>query len=235
MKTKIVAFLPCRKGSQRVINKNTRTFAGINGGLTSIKINQLIKSKLIDKIIVSTDDKLVKEISEDLLQDSNKEYEILDRPAFLATSEATTDSVIEYVGEIIKEHCYVMWTHVTSPFIDEETYDRAIKEFFERKQFGFDSMMSVTELKKFIWNSNGPINYKPEEIKWPQTQNISPLFEVNSGFFLSEVSTYKELRNRIGTKPLLYPLDTVTSLDIDWEEDFNISQAIWNQKQKGEF
>ena len=53
---KNIAFLPCRKGSQRVPNKNTRTFAGIEGGLLRIKLEELLKAQLIDEIILSSND-----------------------------------------------------------------------------------------------------------------------------------------------------------------------------------
>ena len=33
----ITAFLPCRKGSQRIPDKNVKPFAGIEGGLLKIK------------------------------------------------------------------------------------------------------------------------------------------------------------------------------------------------------
>ena len=38
---KIAFYLPTRKGSERVKNKNTRNFAGIEGGLVENKLNQL--------------------------------------------------------------------------------------------------------------------------------------------------------------------------------------------------
>ena len=38
---KNIVFLPCRKGSERVPQKNTRTFAGVVGGLLWIKLNEL--------------------------------------------------------------------------------------------------------------------------------------------------------------------------------------------------
>ena len=44
-----------RKGSQRVKNKNIRDFSGIEGGLTYIKLSQLLEVKEINTIIVSTD------------------------------------------------------------------------------------------------------------------------------------------------------------------------------------
>ena len=53
---KVAFFLPARKGSQRVKNKNTRTFAGIEGGLLANKLRQLIATERIDEIILSTND-----------------------------------------------------------------------------------------------------------------------------------------------------------------------------------
>jgi CMP-N-acetylneuraminic acid synthetase len=43
MSEKIAFFLPTRKGSERVKNKNTRPFADIEGGLVENKIKQKIE------------------------------------------------------------------------------------------------------------------------------------------------------------------------------------------------
>ena len=53
---KINVFLPCKKNSKRIKNKNKRKFANINFGLVKIKLSQLLKSKLIDNIYLSTND-----------------------------------------------------------------------------------------------------------------------------------------------------------------------------------
>ena len=39
--TGVVVFLPCRAGSTRVPEKNTRPFAGHGGGLLGVKLDQL--------------------------------------------------------------------------------------------------------------------------------------------------------------------------------------------------
>lgn len=57
MNNKISFFLPTRKGSERVKNKNTRPFANIEGGLVENKIRQLLSTKFIDEIIFSSNDK----------------------------------------------------------------------------------------------------------------------------------------------------------------------------------
>ena len=58
MGNKIAFFLPTRKGSERVRNKNTRPFAGIEGGLIENKIRQLVATRHLDEIILSTNDEI---------------------------------------------------------------------------------------------------------------------------------------------------------------------------------
>ena len=48
---KVNVFLPCKKNSTRVKNKNKRRFAKADNSLIKIKLNQLINAKLIDKTI----------------------------------------------------------------------------------------------------------------------------------------------------------------------------------------
>ena len=62
MRDEIVAIIPIRKNSQRIKNKNFRKFFN-NKSLLEIKIEQLKKVKLIDKIVVSSDSKKAEQIS----------------------------------------------------------------------------------------------------------------------------------------------------------------------------
>ena len=107
--SQVIAFLPCRKGSQRVKNKNVRDFAGISGGLTYIKISQLLKVKEIKTIVISTNDEEVKTIAKSF---DDKRIVIDNRPDYLAESSTSTDELIAYVPKII-ESGLVLWTHVT--------------------------------------------------------------------------------------------------------------------------
>ena len=224
----IIAFLPCRRGSERVKAKNTRPFAGIEGGLTRIKMEQLLNCPEIDSIVVSTDDITVAEICQNLATEYSKSVKIFERPAHLATSNASTDDVIKYVPEIITDGV-ILWTHVTSPFIDSSVYTAAIQAYRENVNLDrYDSLMSVTKLQKFIWNANGPINYEREREKWPRTQTLAPLYEVNSAIFLAPIETYMRKHDRVGKKVYLFELTASQAMDIDWEEDFQLAQEYWN-------
>lgn len=223
----VVAFLPMRKGSQRVKNKNIKDFSGIKGGLTFIKISQLLKSQRIDRIMVSTNDEEVKNIA---LSFNDAKIIIDDRPEHLASSDTSTDDLVKYVPSIIN-NSIVLWTHVTSPFVTEKLYDEMIEKYLHSLD-QFDSLMSVTKMQKFLWNKNEPINYNKKEEKWPRTQTIEPIYEVNSGAFIADIEVYKNLNDRVGNKPYLYELSDKESFDIDWEDDFEIAEILWSKYGK---
>jgi CMP-N-acetylneuraminic acid synthetase len=222
--TNVNAFLPMRKGSERVLSKNTRDFAGIKGGLAFIKLSQLINVPEITTIIVSTDDEKVKEIAKSFV---SSKIMIYDRPSQLATSSTSTDELIKYVPSLIGEGP-VLWTHVTSPFISTNDYSQAIQIYFKNLHKN-DSLMSVTQIQKFIWDEFGPINYDLSKEKWPRTQTLTPLYDINSGIFLADVEVYKSQHNRIGINPFLLKQDAEVALDIDWEDDFHLAEALWKK------
>jgi CMP-N-acetylneuraminic acid synthetase len=220
----VVAFLPCRRGSQRVINKNTRQFAGIEGGLIQIKMEQLLTCPEINRIIVSTDDTKVMDIADSAARTYEKEVKILERPAHLASSDTSTDELIAYVPKIINEGI-VLWTHVTSPFVTAQIYSKAISAYWDNIN-NFDSLMSVTKLQSFIWDKKGPVNYDYTKEKWPRTQTLPVWYEVNSAVFMAEISVYIENKDRIGKKPFLFELEGVEGFDIDWEQDFLLAEKM---------
>lgn len=221
-------FLPMRAGSERVPRKNTKRFAGVDGGLCEIKLQQLLRCRLINKIFVSTNDIDVITISESF---SSEKINIIQRPDELASSSTSTDDLIKYVPSIMPD-AHILWTHVTSPFVDADIYDNMIKTYL-KNICSYDSLMTVTKLQKFIWNNTGPINYDLNVEKWPRTQTIKPLWEVNSGAFIAPKTAYQERKDRIGAKPYLFQLSEDVSFDIDWLPDFTVAESIYRMKYFG--
>ena len=220
----VKAFLPMRAGSERVPKKNIRNFANVEGGLCKIKLEQLISCDAVEEIFVSTDDAKVFEICRSM---SSRKIKLLERPKELALSSTSTDELIKYVTEIIPDG-HILWTHVTSPFINSKLYDDIIEEYFANLS-KFDSLMTVTKIQKFLWNDSEPLNYNRAEEKWPRTQTISPVWEVNSGAFIASREIYEMYEDRIGSKPYLLEIDENASFDIDWMSDFEIAEAFYSR------
>ena len=218
-------FLPCRAGSQRVKDKNTRKFANYKMGLFELKIRDLIKVKSINNIVVSTNEiKIINYLKEKKFQKVRIDY----RPDNLCSSKTTTDKLIKYVPKVIKSG-HVLWTHVTSPFFDNNEYDKSIGIYKNKIHKGFDSLMSVSPINKFIWDSKKPINYDYKKIKWPFTQKIKTLYEVNSAIFINSIENYKRLDNRIGKKPFFHEIEDFKKIDVDTYSDFEIAERIYKK------
>lgn len=219
-------FLPCRKGSERVPRKNIKPFAGYAHGLVEIKLGQLLGSTLIDQVVLSTNDEEILDFAASL----NSEKIVLHRRRDdLSGSDTSTDALVAHALELIP-HGHILWTHVTSPFLHAAIYDQIIARYFSALEQGYDSLMTTTLLRGFLWDERGPVNYERSREKWPRTQTIAPLHEVNSAAFLSQAANYRALDDRIGARPLLYQVDKIASFDIDWPDDFALAECI---AQKG--
>ncbi|WP_424135844.1 cytidylyltransferase domain-containing protein [Roseomonas chloroacetimidivorans] len=223
----VTAFLPCRAGSQRVPQKNTRPFADRPDGLLGIKLDQLLACHALDLILLSTNDPAVEAIAEPYVARSRGRLSIDRRPDHLCSASTSTDEIIAYVPEVIPEGD-VVWTHVTSPFFGAVDYAEAIAAYRAARAAGtHDSLMGVTALRTFIWNETGPVNYDRTVEKWPRTQTLPPLYEVNSAIFIADAGTYRARGDRIGERPLLHAIPKDRTVDVDWEEDFAIAAELW--------
>lgn len=224
MSEKIAFFLPTRKGSERVKNKNTRPFADIEGGLVENKIKQLLSTKHIDEILFSSNDEMCIAITEKYTSDSR--LRIIPRPNELCLSTTNLQDLICYVPTITNAD-HILWGHVTTPLVEAKVYDTAIEQYLSKIIKGYDSLVSVKELKNFLLNQEGKLVNNTTNIPWPRTQDLEPLYEINHAIFLAKRSVYTEQKNRIGQKPLLYIMDEIHSKDIDWEEDFKIAEIMY--------
>ena len=219
---KITAFLPCRKGSERVLKKNTRPFAGRINGLLEIKLTQLLAVEELDEIVVSSNDPEVLEYAEGLTSARVRTHH---RENSLGSSATSTDALVGHALALIPDG-HILWTHVTSPFFGSRQYTDCLRSYRDGLAKGFDSLMTVTELHSFLWNLQGPVNYDRNLEKWPRTQTLAPLFEVNSAVFLYSAYGYAHTNDRIGKAPLLHPTSRIEGLDIDWPADFEVAQAM---------
>ena len=222
-KENVAFFLPTRKGSERVKNKNTRPFANNDGGLIGNKISQLIQSNMIDEILISSNDETCIEVAQGY---KDSRIKIIKRPDYLYTSQTNLQDLITYVPTIT-EAKHIIWGHVTTPIINAKEYDEGIEKYFEVINERYDSLIGVKELHNFLLNRKGQIINNTTNLPWPRTQDLETLYEVNHTMFIASREIYESRKNRIGDNPFLYVMNELSSFDIDWEEDFKIAEIIY--------
>ena len=212
-------YLPCRSGSERVENKNTRVFSDSDSLLTH-KLKSLLACNFVDEVCVSTNDQIVIDQAKSL---KNARVRIFERPEALCLSTTKTDDLVYDMQHICSGDVFV-WTHVTSPFITETIYNDMFNQFQLLTEH--DSLMTVTKHQTFFWDDTKPINYDRSLQKWPNTQTLKPIWEINSGAFFISRKNSEASRDRIGQKPFLYETTFPANLDIDWKNDFILAQEI---------
>lgn len=125
---KILAVISARGQSKRLPRKNIKLLSG--RPLIAWTINQARASRYLDKVIVSTDDKEIAEVS----REYKAEIPFL-RPAVLATDEAKSmDTVLHAVKWFRSHNIYydlVMLLQPTSPLRETGDIDRAIELLLE--------------------------------------------------------------------------------------------------------
>lgn len=227
-KENLAVFLPTRKGSQRVKNKNTRKFACFESGLLELKLRQLRDISCVSEIVLSSNDDESLAIGEMFSKTCSK-LRIVKRPDHLSENTTNLTDLVKYVPSICDTE-HILWTHVTSPFFEAEDYEKAIRFYFQAIRNGYDSLMSVKRYKEFLWSKekNDLVNRATPQ-KWPQTQDLAELYEIDNAIFIASRNVYIDQSDRIGKQPELFVQDGIKAFDIDWEDDFSLAEMIYEK------
>ena len=216
---KITVLLPMKGNSERIANKNLKLFNG--KPLFHAIINELITSKYINKVIINTDSDLIAESAINTFQDF---VSIHKRPKNIQGDFVSMNKIIEYDLNNSDSDIYIQ-THSTSPLLTVKSLDAAIDKMISKSK-DFDSIFSVTKIQTRFYDKNGnPFNHDPKELL--RTQDLDPLFEENSGFYIFTKESFKNAdHKRIGLRPLMFEIDKIEAIDIDEPSDFIIAETL---------
>ena len=216
---KVTLLLPMKGNSERVPNKNLKLFNG--KPLFHAIIDELITSKYINKVIINTDSDLIAESGINTYQDFVSVHK---RPKNIQGDFISMNKIIEYDLNNSDSDIYIQ-THSTSPLLTIKSLDAAIDKMISKSK-DFDSIFSVTKIQTRFYDKNGnPFNHDPKELL--RTQDLDPLFEENSGFYIFTKESFKNAgHKRIGLRPLMFEIDKIEAIDIDEPSDFIIAETL---------
>ena len=136
------------------------------------------------------------------------------------------NEVLKAFAKDVPADIYVM-THTTAPFISKESIEKGLNAVLNGE---YDSSFAAKKLQDFLWKDGKPFNYELNSI--PRTQDLEPLYEETSGFYIYNSSVITCLNRRIGKKPYIVEVNEIEAVDIDEKEDFQIADAIYNSLYK---
>lgn len=226
-----IAIIPARGGSKGIRHKNIKELWG--KPLIAYTIEASLGCKYIDKTIVSTEDKQIKEIS------LRYGAEVIDRPVELASDEAKTEPVMFHVVRELEKQGekidLIVLLQPTSPLRKSEDIEKAFEQFMKE---GADSLVSVTEEYRLYWSKDGrPLNYELDSyLKRPVLRpgQMEPFLKENGAIYICKKEILMNNRNRLGGKISVFRMPAETEIELDTRTDWLRIQRRKRREQIGQ-
>jgi len=226
-KKKFLAIITARGGSKSIPKKNIKKLAG--KPLIKYTLEAAKKSKLLNRYIVSTDDK---EIA-DYCKRRGAEVPFM-RPKYLATDTAKSLDVLVHAVKYLEKKegyrpDYIITLQPTSPLRTSQDIDNSIKLILKNKEA--DSLVSVIPIQNThhpykVMTFNGKYLNQYKKGRVIRRQDLPEFYARNSAIYITKYDILMKDKKIIGNKCLPYFMPKERSIDIDDKFDWGIAKFL---------
>lgn len=232
----MLAIIPARGGSKGLPRKNIKPFNG--KPLIQYTIEAALRAKSIDRVIITTDDEEIAEIA----QKSGAEVPFL-RPVELASDDSSAVDVYIHAVDFImkKTKCRIdkfMVLLGTVPLRTNEHIDEAYRFFEEKKATTLVSMKAAEVPPAWYFHKdmeervcNAGFNNAEVSIIANRQQNQS-FYIPNGAIYILDYQLLKEKRTYYCENTVAYVMDSMCSIDIDTQLDFEFAEYIAKREKR---
>lgn len=217
-----LAIVPARGGSKRLPRKNVLELGG--KPLIAWSIEAGLKSKYIDRVVVTSDDDEIIEVAHLFGSETIK------RPNELASDTATTFDAIRHAVENTGKYDYIVLLQPTSPLRNETHIDEAIALLNNKK---VDAVISVCEMDHSpLWSNVLPASgdmsrFLKEEIKNKRSQDLETYYRLNGAIYICRTERLLDEKSFfIKNDIYAYIMDRDSSVDIDEAIDVKLAEVL---------
>lgn len=219
----VLAVIPARGGSKGISRKNILPLAGIP--LVAFSIRAARQSRLIHRVVVSTDDAEIAAVSKDF------GAEVVWRPAEISGDAAASESALLHTLEhLSRVEGYrpdiLVFLQCTSPLTLAEDIDSTIQALFDQQA---DTALAVIPFHYFLWRTTpegdaAGINH--DKRVRPLRQAREPQYLETGAVYVMRTPGFLEQRHRFFGKTALYEMPAERRLEIDDPVDFKIAELL---------
>lgn len=230
----ILAIIPARGGSKGLPGKNIKELDG--KPLIAYTIEEACKSKYINRVIVSTEDKNIAGISERY----GAEIPFL-RPKELATDASlTVDTVIYTINWLRRNEGYnadyICLLQCTTPLKRAEHIDSAIEKLLST---GMDGIVSVCESEVHPYWTQVFVGDKLEyfmkqDRKMSRRQDLPDVYRFNGAIWVTRTAKILEENSLIVKNQTGYVMNVEDSVDIDTLADFEYAEMLLKKRKSSQ-
>lgn len=235
MKEQAIAIITARGGSKRIPKKNKKIFCG--KPILEYSIETAIQSGIFSEVMVSTDDKEIKEIA--LSKGARVPFMRSEKTSndFAPTVEVLAEVLEEY-KKIGKNFDYMACIYPTAPFVTPEKLKKAFSLLKEK---------DATQVMPVVGFSFPPLRgmvIEKDELvmKWPEhrytrSQDLEMLYHDCGQFYFYNVEKFLAAGGRVENNIVPLVMPDLEVQDIDNESDWKIAEIkyqLMKEKIKNE-
>lgn len=221
-----LAIIPARGGSKRLPRKNILDLCG--KPLISWSIEAGLKSKYVDKVVVSSDDTEILNISNEF------KVQVIKRPNELASDTSTSFDAVKHAIDNLESYEYILLLQPTSPLRNQNHIDKAI-EILEEKNA--DAVISVCEMNhNSVWSNTlddslSMEGFISDNLLNNRSQDLKKHYRLNGAIYLCKTDKLLKEKSFFLKKNIFaYVMNSNDSIDIDRKEDFELASLYLSQK-----
>ena len=232
MKKKILCVILAKHNSSGLPRKNRRLF--FRKPLIHYTIDAIKKSKLFDKIILSTDSKFLKKYAEK----KGVEVPFL-RPKSLATKSSLSVDAIKHALNWVKEndkvYDYVQYIFPANPLIDPVDIRKGIKLLIKKN---CDMIISVSQTQKCSFTANSLKknlsikNFYPKKYRLKNRQVMPKTYAINGTIYVGKWDIFYKKKDWLKQNTYAMIMPQNRSVDIDNYYDFEVAKLMYKLEKK---
>ncbi len=213
--------VPVRRGSSRIAQKCALPF-GEETSLIEWKLKQLLAVIDAERIYLSSEDEGFLEIGARL------GVSLHQRARHLAVGHTAPfrDVITGITADIAHQH--IAWCTVVCPLMPPREYCEAFRDYHEQVIGGaHDSLLGVLPEQEYVWSKQGPLNYEASR-NHTISQDLPQWFKVTNSIYMAPRKLVLEREYFLGENPFLKPLSKLSSIDIDYLDDYRFARALYS-------
>ena len=223
-----VVIIPARGGSKENLKKNLHPFCG--KPLIFWTVNQAKKSKLVDKIIVTSDDQEILEYCKNL------EVDTIKRPKNISGDKASSeDALIHCIEKFKLKNELIIFLQATSPLRYINDIDDAIQKSFESKN---KVLFSASKLEDIIIWEKSKNTLKCVNSDWknrkPRQTNKKEFIIENGSIYIFPSNHILQYKNRMSHKMGVYMMELWQSYEIDTLKELKFCEKQFYENLPGQ-
>lgn len=219
-----IAIIPARLGSKRLRQKNIKSFFG--KPIIFYSIEAAKKTKIFDKIIVSTESEKLKRI----VEKNGAEVPFL-RPKKMADDKSHFNEAIAFTINQLKEKYnninYICCIYPTSPLVNYKDIIKGLKILKKSESYVFSACKYISPPQRSFYFKNRKLKFLLPNNYHKRSQDLETIYHDAGQFYWGSQKTWINEKVIFNNKSKIVEIDYLNFMDINYLEDFKLAKQLY--------